>query len=172
MAKPRPRTRSGTCGSPTAASRAESPCLCPAKRTCGRCGRAARDQPARELAPERLGLGLADVEADDLAASGLVDAVGDDHALSDDPAAVFDLLDLGIDEEVGVTALQRPLAKRLDLVVEQARDPADLRAADPQPEALDELIDPPGRDAADIGLLNNGDQRLLTAPARRQEARE
>ena len=42
---------------------------------------AALDQAAQELAPERLGLGLADVEADDLAAAGLVHAVGDHHAL-------------------------------------------------------------------------------------------
>ena len=40
-------------------------------------GQAAGDQAAQELAPERLGLGLADVEADHLAPAGLVHAVGD-----------------------------------------------------------------------------------------------
>ena len=79
-----------------------------------------------------------------------------------DAAAVADLLDLRVDEQIGVAALQRPLAKRLHLLVEQPGDPADLGLADPQPEALDELIDPPGRDAADIGLLDH----RRPAPAR------
>jgi hypothetical protein len=76
-------------------------------------------------------------------------------------ARVADLLDLGVDEQIGVAALQRALAKRLDLLVEQPRDPRHLRLADAQPETLDELIDAARRDAADIGLLNHRDQRLL-----------
>src|SRR4051812_30694614 len=88
----------------------------------------AGDERAQELAPERLGLGLTDVEADDLAAAGLVDGVGDHHALALNAATGADLLDLGVDEQIGVAALQRPLAKRLDLPVEQAGDPRDLRA--------------------------------------------
>ncbi len=48
---------------------------------------AARDQAPEEGAPERLGLGLADIEADDLAPAGLVDGVRDDDALANDPAA-------------------------------------------------------------------------------------
>ena len=115
-----------------------------------------------ELAPERLGLRLADVEADDLAPAGLVDGVRDHDALARNAAAVADLLDLGVDEQIRVAALQRPLAERLDLLVEQPGDPADLALGDPQPEALDELIDPPRRDAADIRLLD--DRR--PAPAR------
>jgi hypothetical protein len=87
---------------------------------------AAGDQIAQELRPERLGLGLADVQADDFAAAGLVDAVGDDHALPPDAAAVADLLDLRVDEQVWVAALQRPRAERLDLLVQAAADPADL----------------------------------------------
>ena len=43
---------------------------------------AARDQTAQELAPERLGLGGADVQADDLAPAGLVDGVRDHDALA------------------------------------------------------------------------------------------
>ena len=81
---------------------------------------AARDQRAQELAPERLGLGLADVEAEDLAPAGLVDAVRDDDALVHDAAAVADLLDLGVEEQIRVAALQRPLAERLDVLIEQA----------------------------------------------------
>ena len=130
----------------------------------------ARRATAQELAPERLGLRLADVEADDLAAAGLVHGVRDHDALARDAAAVADLLDLGVDEQIRVAALQRPLAERLDLLIEQPGDPADLALGDPQPEALDELIDPARRDAADIRLLHHADQRLLGALARLQEA--
>src|SRR5687768_18204391 len=112
----------------------------------------ARDQASEELAPERLGLRGADIEADDLAAAGLVDGVRDHHALARDTAAVTDLLDLRVNEQIRVAALQRALPERLDLPVEQPGDPADLALGDPQPEALDELIDAPGRHAAHIGL--------------------
>ena len=130
---------------------------------------AARDQAAEELGPERLGLGLADVDGEDLAPAGLVDAVGDHQRLVDHAAAVADLLDLGVEEQVRVAALQRPRPERLDVLIERLADAADLALADPQPEALDELVDAPGRDAADIGLLDHRQQRLLRAPARLQE---
>ncbi len=124
----------------------------------------ARDQRSKELAPERLGLGFADV--DDLPAAGLMDGMGDDDTLAHDTAAVAAFLDFRVDEQVGVTALQRPLSERLDLLIEQAGDPADLALGDPQPETLDELIDAPRRDAADTRLLDDRDERLLRALAR------
>ena len=129
-------------------------------------------EASEEVAPERLGLRFADVEADDLAPTGLVDGVRDDDALARHAAAVSDLLDLGVDEQIRVAALQRALAERLDLLVEQAGDPADLGLRDPQPERFDELIDTPRGHAADIGLLHDAHERLLAAPARLQEARE
>ena len=110
-----------------------------------------------ELAPERLGLRLADVQADDLAAAGLVDGVRDDDALARDTAAVADLLDLRVDEQIRIPALQRPLTERLHLLIEQPGDPTDLALGDPQPEALDELIDAARRHAADIRLLHHAD---------------
>jgi len=57
---------------------------------------AALDQAAQELGPERLGLGLADVDREDLAPPALMHAVGDDERLVDHAAAVADLLDLGV----------------------------------------------------------------------------
>src|SRR5690349_15685730 len=122
---------------------------------------APRDERAQELAPERLGLRGADVQADDLPAARLMHSVRDHDALACDAAAVADLLDLGVDEQIRIAALQRPLAERLDVLVEQTGDPADLRLADAQPEALDELVDAPGRDAADIRLLDDRHERLL-----------
>jgi hypothetical protein len=132
----------------------------------------ARDQPTKELAPERVGLGRADVEANHFPASSLMDGVGDHHALARDAAAVADLLDLGVDGQIRITALQRARAERLDLLVEQPSDPAHLARADPQAEALDQLIDPPCGDTAHVGLLHHRHQRLLGALARLQEARE
>jgi hypothetical protein len=98
--------------------------------------------------------------------------VRDHHALVHHPPTITDLLDLGVDEHVRVAALQRPLAKRLHLLIQQRADPADLRPRHPQSQRLDELVDPPGRDAAHIGLLDDRDQRLLRALARLQKRRE
>jgi hypothetical protein len=133
---------------------------------------AAGDQAPEELAPERLGLGLADVETDDLAPAGLVHAVGDDHAFVHHPPAGADLLDLGVDEQIRVAALERALAERLDLLIQQGADPTDLAAADAQPQRLDKLIHPAGAHAAHIRLLDHADQRLLRALARLQKRRE
>jgi hypothetical protein len=52
------------------------------------------------------------------------------------------LLDLGVQEQVRVAALQRARPEGVDVLVERAADPADLRLGDAQAEALDELIDP------------------------------
>src|SRR3954454_6171593 len=100
------------------------------------------------------------------------DGPSDHDALARDAAAVADLLDLGVDEQIGVAALKRPPPERLDLLVEQPRDQAHLTLGDRQPETLDELIDPPRRHSADIRLLHHADERLLAALARLQEARE
>src|SRR5215212_7135125 len=96
----------------------------------------------------------------------------DHQRLVDHAAAVAHLLDLRVQEHVGVAALQRPGPERVDVLIERAADAADLTLAHPQPEALDQLVDPPGRDAADISLLDDGQQRLLGPPARLQDARE
>src|SRR5829696_4129716 len=121
----------------------------------------AGDQASEELGPERLGLGLADVDGEDLAPPALMHAVGDDERLVDHAAAVADLLDLGIEEQIRIAALQRPGPERLDVLIQRLADAADLRATDAQPEALHELVDAARRDAADIGLLDDRDERLL-----------
>ncbi len=53
-------------------------------------------QAAQELAPERFGLGLADVQTEDLTAASLVDAIGQHQRLVADPAGLTDPLDLGV----------------------------------------------------------------------------
>jgi hypothetical protein len=56
---------------------------------------AALDQAAQERRPERLGLGLADIDREDLAPPGLVDAVSDHQRCVYEASAGADLLDLG-----------------------------------------------------------------------------
>jgi hypothetical protein len=51
---------------------------------------------SQRRAPERLGLGLADVQADHLTAAGLMDAVGDHQRLVAHPARLADPLHLGV----------------------------------------------------------------------------
>src|SRR5829696_9902749 len=58
------------------------------------------------------------------------------------------------------------------MLIERLADAADLALAHAQAEALDELVDPAGPDAAHIGLLDDREQRLLRAPARLQDAWE
>ena len=65
---------------------------------------AARDELAREVGTERLALGLADIDAQNLPAVGLMDAVRDDQGPVDDAAAVADLVDLGVEDQVGIAA--------------------------------------------------------------------
>jgi len=133
---------------------------------------AACDEPAQELGPERLGLGLADIDREDLPSPGLVNPVRDHQRLVDHAPAVADLLDLRIQEQIRVGALQRPRPERLHVLIERLADPADLALAHPQPQALDQLVHPPRRDPADVRLLHHRQQRLLRAPARLEEARE
>jgi hypothetical protein len=57
--------------------------------------------------------------------------MSDDNRLARDAAAVADLFDLGVDEQIRVAALQRALAERLDLLIEQASDATDLALGDP-----------------------------------------
>jgi hypothetical protein len=53
-----------------------------------------------------------------------VNGVRDHDGLALHAAAIADLLDLRVDEQIRVAALQRPLARRPDLLVKQAGDPA------------------------------------------------
>jgi hypothetical protein len=124
-------------------------------------GEAARHQRAKERAPERLRLCLADVECDHLAVARLVHPIGEHETLAHDPAAVSNLLHLRIKPQVRVAALQRPLTEGVDLLVEPGADPGDLALGDPQPQRLDDLIDLPGRHAGHVRLLHHRHQRLL-----------
>jgi hypothetical protein len=134
---------------------------------------AAGAQPAQKLGPERLGLDLAEVDADDLAPTALVDRVGDHQRLGDHAAVIAHLELLGVEPQVRVGALKRPGAERLDLLVQrpaQGRHAVLGHALDAQ--LLDEPVDLARRDAVDVGLHHDRDDRLLGTPARLQERRE
>src|SRR5215217_3932383 len=60
------------------------------------------DEASEELGPKRLGLGLADIDGEDLAPPALMHAMRDHQRLVDHAAAVAHLLDLGVQEHVGV----------------------------------------------------------------------
>jgi hypothetical protein len=55
-----------------------------------------------------------------------MDAVRDHQRLVDHAAAVADLLDLGVQEQVRVAALQWACAEGVDVLIKRAADPADL----------------------------------------------
>ena len=130
-------------------------------------------QAAQELAPERLGLGLTDVDADDLPAAGLVHAIGDHQRLVAHPAGLADPLDLGVQPQVRVGALQGPLTEHPDLLVQAAAQPRHLVLGQVvQAQLLDQPVDLAGGHPVDVGLLHDGDQGLFGPPARLQEAGE
>ena len=130
-------------------------------------GEAAGPQASQELAPEGLGLGLADVDADDLAAPRLVHAVGDDERLVTHAAGLAHALHLGVEPEVGVGALEGALAEEAHLLVEAGAEAADGALADAgEPELGHQAVDLARGDAVDVGLLDDGHERLLAARLR------
>jgi hypothetical protein len=112
-----------------------------------------RPQTAQELAPERLGLGLANVQADHLAAAGGGYAVGDHQRLVAHPTPLADPLHLGVHPQIRVGALQGPPAEDPDLLVQAAAQPGDLVLAQVvQAQLLHQPVDLAGGDAVDVGL--------------------
>ena len=133
---------------------------------------AASAQRVQELGPERLSLRLADIETDDLAHALLGHAVGDDERLLADAALVADAFDLRVQPLVRISAIERPVAERLDLFVEAGPHPGDLVLREARKaHLLDQPIDLAGRDAVDVGLLNDGHQGLLVPLSRLEERR-
>jgi hypothetical protein len=99
-----------------------------------RCSSHGGDKAAQELRPERsISVSASpNVQADDLAAAGLVDGVGDHDALPGDAASGADRLRSSRQRtRTGSGASQQALAERLHLLIEQAGDAAGLAAADP-----------------------------------------
>ena len=78
-----------------------------------------------------------------------------------------------VDPDVGPVALDRPVEEGLHPLVDLLAQPADLALGDAaHAHGLDQVVDRAGRDALDVGLLDDRGQRLLGHPARLEEARE
>ncbi len=133
----------------------------------------AADQLAQEFGPERGRLRRADVEAEHLAPPLPVDADGDDRRDRDDPAVAVQLEVGGVDPDVGVGVLERPVQEGLHAFVGLGAEAADLALRDAaHTERPHQAVDRAGRDALDVGLLNDRGQRLLRRPPWIEEARE
>ncbi len=134
---------------------------------------AAARQALEEARPEGLGLGRADLEADDLAPAVGIDRHGDYRGHRDDPPA-FALLEIGgVKPEIGPRALERAVEEGQDPLVDVLAELRDLALGDPrQTHGLHEVVDAPGRDATDPGLLDHRDQSFLGHLAGLEERRE
>ena len=123
--------------------------------------------------PEGLGLAGPDVQADDLA---LALGVGghSDYRRDGDDASALALFEVGcIEPQIGPLAGERALEKGADAVIDVLAQLADgAFAVARQPHGLDQVVDAPGRDAADPGLLDHGHQDLLGRLARLEERRK
>jgi len=101
-----------------------------------------------------------------------VDAVGDRQGLLPHAAGLAHALDLGVEPQVRVAPLERLFAEDPHLLVQAPARPAGLVFVHAvQAELLDEPVDLSGRDAVDVGLLDDRDERLLGAPARLEDRR-
>lgn len=72
---------------------------------------------------------LADVQAEQLAPPALVHAVGDHQRLLAHAARLTHSLDLGVQPQVAVAALQRALPEGPQLLVERGAEPRDVALA-------------------------------------------
>jgi hypothetical protein len=68
-------------------------------------------------------------------------AVGDHQRLGDHAGAVTHLLMLGVQPQIRIGALQRPLPKRGHMLIQAPTQPADLVLAHPHPELFDHAVD-------------------------------
>ena len=127
-------------------------------------------QRAQEVRPEGLGLRGPDRHAEQLAHAFGVHGHGDYYRLGDDPPG-FPPFHVGrVDPQVWPVALKRAAEERVDPLVDLRAQPRHLALGDPaHPHRLHQLVHRAGGDALDIGLLDDGGQRLLGRPARLEE---
>ncbi len=134
---------------------------------------AAPPELAQKIGPEGFGFRRADVHAEHLAPSVVVDADSDDHGHRDDAAVLADFDVSRVDPDIGPIAFDRAIEKGFDLFVDLLAEPADLALGDAgAAHGFDEIVDGAGRDALHIGLLDHRRQRLLGHAARLEEAGE
>src|SRR5207253_7268167 len=120
-----------------------------------------------------LGLGGADRHAQHLTPAVIVDGDSNDDRDRDDATAGADLHIGRIEPEIGPVALQRPIEKRGDLVVDLTAQSADLAFRDARhAHGFDQIIDRACRHAVHISLLDNRGEGFLGQAPRLQKHRE
>lgn len=130
-------------------------------------------QLAQKSGPEGLRFGGTDIHAQNLTPTVAVDADGDDDRHRDDPAGLAHLHIGRVDPQIGPVALDRPVEEGLDPFVDLFAEPRDLALGDAaHPHRLDQIVDRAGRDALNVGLLDDRRQRLLGHATRLEEARK
>ncbi len=135
---------------------------------------AAVAQVAQELGPERLGLAVPDLAAQHFPSAVGADAGGDHDRLGDHPTVEADLAVGRVQEHVGEgLLLERPAAPGRDLAVELGADPRHLALADAgAAHRDDQVIDPAGAHALDVGLHHHRVQRHVDPAPRCEQRRE
>ncbi len=131
---------------------------------------AAPGKLVQERRPECLGLRWADVLAEHFAPAIALTPTATDTMR---PPRLADLQVGGVDPQIRPVALDRPVEKSLDPLVDLPAQPAHLALGDAgHAHGLDQIIDRAGRDALDVGLLDHCRKRLLGHAPGLEEARE
>ena len=131
-------------------------------------------QRPQEGQPERAVLAGAHVHTQDLTLPVGIDPRRHHHADVDDATALPNLLGQAVQPHVGVgTTVQGPTQETLHHFVQLLADARHLAAGDAvATQGLDQIVHPPSGHSFYIGLLDDGQQGLLAAPPRFQQAGE
>jgi hypothetical protein len=106
------------------------------------------------------------MQPDDLASAVGVGRYCDYRRHRNDAAALTLPQIGGVEPQIRPFAGERPVEEGVDALVDLLAELGNLRLADArQPHRLHQIVDPPGRHAADPSLLDHCDQRLLRALA-------
>src|SRR5690606_34363638 len=98
---------------------------------------------------------------------------GDYHGDRDDPPGLAHLHVGGIDPQVRPVSFERAVQERVHALVDLPAQARDLALGDPaHAHGLDQLVHRAGRDALDVGFLDDGGEGLLARAARFEEPGE
>ena len=133
----------------------------------------AKGQLSEEPGPGCLGLRSPNVHAQHSAPPVCIDTRRDDHGDGSDATILPHFHIGGVDPDIGPFALDGALQQGVHPLVDLLAEPGNLAFGYARhSHGLDEVIDGAGRDALDVGLLNDRRQRLLAHAAGLQKARK
>ncbi|KAJ8138817.1 hypothetical protein OY671_007970, partial [Metschnikowia pulcherrima] len=127
----------------------------------------------QEIGPEHFRFRWTDCHAEHLAPAVAVDADRDGDSDRDDPSSSPHFEIGGIDPDIGPVTLDRSFEERFHTNVDLFAEPAHSALGDAaHAHGSNQIIDRACRYASDVGLSDDGSQRLLRHPARFEEAGE